>query len=154
MTITVGTRFVIAERIVRRDHLHGAWWPHTTDLLRELDPMLKRALTRVHTVLGLTLSRTDWPTAPLMYQPNPGRLPKISWYGLSEPNMAIMHASGNNRIALLLIPPDTPEDVAVTAMLMTTSPGNCLDTTQTLAKARERAASAYPSLDATDTTAR
>jgi len=135
----VGTRVVLAERLVRRDHLHGAWWPQTTDLQRELTPMLSRVLTRVHSVIGVTLSRVDWPEAPLFFQAKSGRDTKISWYGLGEPNLAVVHASEKTRIVLLLIPPETPEDVALTAMLMSTSPGNCFGTVQALAKARERA---------------
>lgn len=133
------TRLVIAERRARRDHLHGAWWPYSTDIEHELAPMLTRALTRVQAVLGVTLNREEWPGAPLLLQPLPTRSPKISWFGLTEPHLAMLHCSGQNRIALLVLPPDTPEPVAVTAMLMTAAPGNRLTTTETLARARERA---------------
>jgi hypothetical protein len=131
------TRLVIAARLARRDHLHGAWWPYTSDIERELAPMLSLALTRLHAVLGVTLNRDEWPGAPLILKPLPTRSPKISWYGLSQPHLAMLHCGGHNRIALLLLPPDTPEEVAVTAMLMTAAPGNCLTTTETLARARE-----------------
>ena len=132
------TRLVIAERPARRDHLHGAWWPHSTDIEHELAPMLTRALTRVHTVLGVTLNREEWPGAPLLLQPLPTRSPKVSWFGLTEPHLAMLHCGGQNRIALLVLPPDTLEEVAVTAMLMTATPGNRLTTTETLARAREQ----------------
>jgi hypothetical protein len=36
-----------------------------------------------------------------------------------------------------VLQPDTPEDVALTAMLMAAAPGNCLSTTETLDGARE-----------------
>ena len=133
------TRLVIAERPARRDHLHGAWWPYSTDIEAELAPMLTRALTRVHNVLGVTLNRDEWPGAPLLLQPLPIRSPKISWFGLAEPHLAMLHCGLQNRIALLVLPPDTPEEVAVTAMLMTATPGNRLTTTETLAMAREQA---------------
>jgi hypothetical protein len=131
------TRLVIAERLARRDHLHGAWWPHTTDIEAELGPMLSRALPRLHAVLGVTLNRDEWPGAPLLLQPLPTRNPKISWYGLTEPHLAVLHCSGHNRIALLVLPPETAEEIAVTAMLMTAAPGNWLTTTETLVKAGE-----------------
>lgn len=139
------TRLVIAERRARRDHLHGAWWPYSTDIEHELAPMLTRALIRVQAVLGVTLNRDEWPGAPLLLQPLPTRSPKISWFGLTEPHLAMLHCGGQNRIALLVLPPDTPEAVAVIAMLMTTAPGNRLTTTETLARARERgAAQSHP----------
>jgi Family of unknown function (DUF5994) len=132
------TRLVIAERPARRDHLHGAWWPHSTDIEHELAPMLTRALTRVHAVLGVTLNREEWPGAPLLLQPLPTRSPKISWFGLTEPHLAVLHCGGQNRIALLVLPPDTLDEVAVTAMLMAAAPGNRLTTNETLASAREQ----------------
>lgn len=132
------TRLVIAERPVRRDHLHGAWWPHSTDIEHELAPMLTRALTRVHAVLGVTLNREEWPGAPLLLQPLPTRSPKISWFGLTEPHLAMLHCGGQNRIALLVLPPETIEEVAVTAMLLAAAPGNRLTTSETLARAREQ----------------
>lgn len=131
------TRLVIAERLARRDHLHGAWWPHTTDIERELAPMLSRAITRLHTVLGVRLNRDEWPGAPLIFQPLLTRSPKISWYGLAEPHLAMLHCGGHNLIALLVVPPDAPEAIALAAMLMAVTPGNQLTATETLARARE-----------------
>jgi hypothetical protein len=137
MTVRHDTRLVIAERPARRNHLHGAWWPYTTDIERELAPMLSLAVTRVGAVLGLALNRDEWPGAPLVPQPPANSRTKISWYGLTEPHLATLHCGGHNRIALLVLPPDAPEQVALTAMLMASAPGNCLTTTETLARARE-----------------
>jgi hypothetical protein len=130
-------RLVITERPVRRDHLHGAWWPYTTDIERELAPMLSLASTRLRAVLGVALNRDEWPGAPLTRQPLTTNRTKISWYGLPEPHLAVLHCGGHTRIALLVLPPDTPEAVALTAMLMAAAPGNCLTTTETLTSARE-----------------
>ncbi|HZC73006.1 MAG TPA: DUF5994 family protein [Jatrophihabitans sp.] len=131
------TRLVIAERPARRDHLHGAWWPYTTDIERELTPMLKLALTRLRAVIGVALNRDEWPGAPLVLHPLATSSPNISWYGLTESHLAVLHCGGHNRIALLVLPPDTPEEVALTAMLMAAAPGNCLTTTETLTRAGE-----------------
>ena len=139
MTVRRDTRLVIAERPARRDQLHGAWWPHTTDIEQELGPMLSRALLRLHVVLGVTLNRDEWPGAPLLVQPLATRNPRISWYGLNQPHLAVLHCGGHNRIALLVLPPDTAEEVAVTAMLMAAAPGNSLTTVETLALARDQA---------------
>lgn len=137
MTARCDTRLVIAERPARRDHLHGAWWPYTTDIERELAPMLRLAVTRLSAVLGVALNRDEWPGAPLHLQPLATSSPKISWYGLTEPHLAMLHCGGHNRIALLVLPPDTREQVALAAMLMASTPGNCLTTTETLTRARQ-----------------
>ena len=136
MTVRHDTRLVITERLARRDHLHGAWWPHTTDIERELAPMLALAITRLRAVLGVALNRDEWPGAPLVVQPLATSKPKVSWYGPTEPHLAVLHCGGNTRVALLVLPPDTPEPVALTAMFMASAPGNCLTTTETLVKAR------------------
>ena len=131
-------RLVVAERIVRRDCLHGTWWPRTTDIQAELALLLAHPRTRTHQVFRVSLNRDDWPGAPMIVQSTQTRSPKISWYAQHEPHLAQLHIRGPARIALLLLPPDTPEDVALTVMLMTTTSGNCLGTTQTLARAYGR----------------
>lgn len=136
MTVRDEARLVLAGRHARRDHLHGAWWPRSTDIEDELAPMLVDALATLHAVLGVTLNRDEWPGAPLIFQPLATRSPKISWYGLTEPHLALLHCGRLNRIAVLVVPPDTPEDAALTAMLMAAAPGNSLTTTETLARAR------------------
>lgn len=138
MTVRDETRLVIAGRHARRDHLHGAWWPHSTDIEDELAPMLVHALATLHAVLGVTLNRDEWPGAPLIFQPLATRSPKISWYGLTEPHLALLHCGGLDRVSVLVVPPDTPEDAALTAMLMAAAPGNTLTTTETLARAHDR----------------
>lgn len=137
-------RLVIAERPARRDHLHGAWWPYSTDIERELAPMLEIAITKLQAVLGVALNRDEWPGAPMVFQPLATSRPTISWYGPNEPHLAVLHCGRQGRIALLVLPPDTAEGVALTAMFMASAPGNCLSTTDTLVKAA-RSLSTSPS---------
>lgn len=144
VTMRHDARLVITDRPVRRDHLHGAWWPHTTDIEQELAPMLTLAAIRLRAVLGVALNRDEWPGAPLVLHPPALSRTKISWYGLAEPHLAVLHCGGHNRIALLVLPPDTPEQVALTAMLMAATPGNCLTTAETLTSAREHVRAARP----------
>jgi hypothetical protein len=132
-------RIVIAQRPTLRDHLHGAWWPYTTDIEHELAPMLAAVASRFRAVAGVMLNRDEWPTAALNWLPvRAGRL-KISWYGLPESHLVVLYCSEQRRIALLLLPPDTPEEIAVTATLMASAPGNGLTTNETLTIARAQA---------------
>jgi hypothetical protein len=132
-------RVVIAHRPTLRDHLHGAWWPYTTDIEHELAPMLAAVSSRFRAVVGVMLNRDEWPTAALDWLPaRAGRL-KISWYGLPESHLVVLHCSERRRIALLLLPPDTPEEIAVKATLMASAAGNGLTTNETLTIARAQA---------------
>ena len=132
-------RLVIAQHPTRRDHLHGAWWPHSSDISHELAPMLALAGTRFGAILGVMLNRDEWPSTEA-----PGHLArsgktKISWYGLTEAHQAVLLCDRSRRLALLVLPPDTPERIAVTATLMACTPGNALTTDDTLTRASTRA---------------
>jgi len=133
-------RLVIAHRPTRRDHLHGAWWPYSTDIGRELAPVLLTVAERFRVVLGVMLNRDEWPGAPLDGQSAAAGRIKISWYGLSESHLMVLRCGDARRIALLVLPPETPEPIALSATLMASAPGNALTTNETLARARAQAA--------------
>jgi len=133
------SRLVITNRPTHRDHLHGAWWPRTTDVDRELPLMLATAVARFGVVLGVMLNRDEWPGATLAGQAARWSKVKVSWYGLPEAHLVVLHCSGARRIALLLLSPDLPERIAVTATLMASTPGNALSTEEVLATAHDRA---------------
>jgi hypothetical protein len=130
-------RLVIAEHPARRDHLHGSWWPRTTEIAAELAPMLLLAGTRFRSVFGVVLNRDEWADPAGSWQPFGASRAKVSWYGLQESNLAILHCGDQRRISLLVLPPDTPEEVALAATFMTCTPGNSLTTSETLVRARE-----------------
>jgi hypothetical protein len=98
--------------------------------------MLTAAATRFRAVLGVMLNRDEWPGMVPVDLPARAGKAKISWYGLPEPHPVVLRCSEHRRIALPLVPPDTPEVIAVTATLMASAPGNTLTAYQTLTKAR------------------
>lgn len=132
-------RLVITERPTRRDHLHGAWWPYSSDIEQELTPLLTAVALRFRAVHGVVLNRDEWPGAQLSRHPVTAGKAKISWYGLHEPHLVVLHCSEQRRLALLVLPPNTPEEIALTATLMAAAPGNGLTTSETMAKARAQA---------------
>jgi len=98
--------------------------------------MLAAVARRFRTVLGVMLNRDEWPRVPPVALPARAGKVKISWYGLPESDLVVLHCSEHRRIALLVLPPDTPEPIAVRAMLMASASGNVLTANQTLARAR------------------
>lgn len=132
-------RLVISRRPTRRDHLHGAWWPRSNDVDRELGPMLALVALRFGTVFGVTLNREEWPDAAVAGPSARVGKTKLSWYGLVESHQVVLFCEQSRRIALLVLPPDTPEPVALTATLMASAPGNALSTDETLTRARAQA---------------
>ena len=117
------TRLVIAEHLNRRDSLCGAWWPRTRRAADELPVMLRAAQQRFRSILGVTLSLQEWPGTDIGAQ-YCGSRTKLNWYGLPSRDLAVLHVDGLRRINLLVVPPDTDESIALTAMLMASAPGN------------------------------
>jgi hypothetical protein len=129
-------RLVIARRPSRRDHLHGAWWPHSSDIGLELAPMIALVGARFGPVLGVMLNDDEWPEpSPASRHARSGKT-KISWYGLKGSHEVVLLCDRSRRLALLVLPPDTPEPVALTASLMACAPGNALSANETLTRAR------------------
>ena len=139
MIVVREPRLVIAQRPTRRDHLHGAWWPYSTDIEREIIPLLTAVGARFRAVWGVMLNRDEWPTMTPAVQPARAGKIRISWYGLPESHLVVLQCSEHRRIALLLLPPETPEQIALTAILMASAPGNELTADETLVKARAQA---------------
>jgi len=66
------------------------------------------------------------------------------WYGVTEPHQMVLLCDRSRRLALLVLPPDTPGPVALTATLMARAPGNALSTDETLNRAHAEAPSMPP----------
>ena len=129
-------RLVVAQRPTRRDHLHGAWWPRSSDIDAELAPMLALVTLRFGAVHGVTLNRDEWPGVAVTGQHTRIGKTKISWYGLTEAHQGVLFCGEGRRLVLLVLPPDTPERIALTATLMACTPGNALSTEEALTRAR------------------
>ncbi|GAB2458799.1 hypothetical protein GCM10027265_04960 [Jatrophihabitans fulvus] len=108
--------------------------------------MLVTAAPSVPAVIGVSLNRSEWPGAPLMFRAFATHSPTLSWYGLPEPHLAVLQCTGRRRLVLLLVPPDTSRRAATAAMAMASTPGNALSAHQTLEFALLRAA-AVPGTD-------
>ncbi|MDT4894156.1 MAG: hypothetical protein QOE97_3191 [Pseudonocardiales bacterium] len=128
----------MAPRSSHGDRLHGAWWPYTLDLDKELQPVLLVIGERYGSIRGIMLNRAEWVETPLNWTPQGGHRTKVSWYGVQDPATAVVLGAGK-RLVLLVIPPDVDEKVATRAMGMATTPGNRLSAAETLAAAVESA---------------
>ena len=127
-------RLVIAEHLNRRDNLCGAWWPRSRRVAEELPAMLEAAQHRFRSILGVSLTLQEWPGADIAVQ-YCGLRTKLNWYGLPSRELAVLHVEGARRINLLVVPPETSESIAITAMLMASTPGNTRTPEEMLADA-------------------
>ena len=106
--------------------------------------MLGLVRARFGAVFGVLLNRDEWPDADVASQQSRNGRTKISWYGALERHQMVLLCDRSRRLALLVLPPDTPEPVALTATLMACAPGNVLSTDETLTRARAGAPSMPP----------
>lgn len=103
--------------------------------------MLALVGARFGPVHGVMLNRHEWPDAAVAgHQTRIGKT-KVSWYGLAEAHQMVLLCGQSRRLTLLVLPPDTPEPIALSATLMSCAPGNALTTEETLTRARAEAAS-------------
>lgn len=98
--------------------------------------MLAMVGSRFGAIFGVMLNRDEWSDAAVAGQQTRIGKTKISWYGLAESHQVVLHCDQSRRLALLILPPDTPERIALTATLMACAPGNVLTTDETLIRAR------------------
>jgi len=106
----------------RRALLDGAWWPRSTDPVAEL-PGLVLAIDKLRgPVTRLVLSVAGW-------EPNPrrlgvaGRVLRLGYFA-SQPVSLLTAICGNDRVDLLVVPPDTADDTADAAMILAATATN------------------------------
>jgi hypothetical protein len=86
--------------------------------------MLALVGARFGAIFGVMLNRAEWPGAAVDSSQTRIGKTKISWYAPAERHEAVLLCEQSRRLTLLVLPPDTPEQIALTAALMACAPGN------------------------------
>ncbi|WP_061290985.1 DUF5994 family protein [Herbidospora cretacea] len=109
-------RISLNPRLDRRGTVDGAWWPGTRDAAAELPALVSAVDQRIgRPVLRVGLYREAWDDIPHRF-PAPGRQVKVGWFLSGDPHLIILSFAGPEPVTLLVIPADTPRDVAVAAL--------------------------------------
>ncbi|HEX5144280.1 MAG TPA: DUF5994 family protein [Mycobacterium sp.] len=103
--------------------LDGGWWPRTTAPATELADLVL-AIDRIgKPITRLVLSASGWADHPRRLSVA-GRVVRLGFF-TSQPDDLLTAFCGNGeRVDLLVVPPDTPADVAGAAMLRAADPSN------------------------------
>ncbi|MDP9117259.1 MAG: DUF5994 family protein [Actinomycetota bacterium] len=125
-------RLSITASLARANKLDGAWWPYSTNVTQELEPLLEALSRRLGRIRGVLLNRSEWEPTPLDWIPCGNRRTKISWYGLQDADTAVVIGDNDKRVALLVIPPSAVVTSAIRAMDMASAARNELTGAQTL----------------------
>jgi hypothetical protein len=106
----------------RRTLLDGAWWPRSTDPVAEL-PGLVLAIDKVRgPVTRLVLATAGWDPHPRRLG-IAGRVLRLGYFN-SQPVSLLTAICGNERIDLLVVPPNTPDGTADAAMILAATATN------------------------------
>jgi Family of unknown function (DUF5994) len=106
----------------RRTLLDGAWWPRTTDPVAEL-PGLVLAIDKLRgPVTRLVLAAAGWDPRPRRLGVD-GRVLRLGYFA-SQPVSLLTAICGNDRIDLLVVPPDTGGGTADAAMILAATTNN------------------------------
>ncbi|MGN9909307.1 DUF5994 family protein [Phytohabitans sp. LJ34] len=106
----------------RRTLLDGAWWPRSTDPVAEL-PGLVLALDKVRgPVNRLVLAAAGWDSHPRRLGVA-GRVLRLGYF-TSQPVSLLTAIGDNDRIDLLVVPPNTADGMADAAMVLAATTTN------------------------------
>lgn len=103
----------------RRGALDGAWWPRSDNAGEELPALV----VEVDRLLGTAVHRVGlhpdtWTHIPRRMVVN-GHTVRVGWFRSIDRQLVSLHtARVQYDLKLLVVPPDTPADVAVTAMAL------------------------------------
>lgn len=124
-------RLRMTPRLIHANRLDGAWWPRSSDLIKELPPLLDAVAKRIGRVRGVLLNQDEWLPTPVDWTPAGNRV-RIGWYGHQEAHMAVLIGDSAKRVDLLVIPSADDPASASAAMTLATTMGNTLTGPETL----------------------
>ncbi|MBF6328459.1 hypothetical protein IU452_07990 [Nocardia transvalensis] len=104
-------------------HIDGAWWPHSDDLAAELPDLLALLRPRLGPIHRITYHLTEWSPVPGRFA-DAGRRVRLDGYRLKPARTLDVLGVSGDRIALLIVPPNTTPDVADATMNATTHSAN------------------------------
>jgi Family of unknown function (DUF5994) len=119
-------RLRMTPRLIHANSLDGAWWPRSSDLIKELPPLLLAVSKRIGRIRGVLLNQVEWLPTPVDWTPPGNHRVRIGWYGHQEAHMAVLIGDSAKRVDLLVIPTGSDARSAFAAMEIATTMGNTL----------------------------
>ena len=97
--------------------LDGAWWPRSRNLAEELPALIVELRERGTRVSRVLYNPATWDSPPARKLATDGRVIRVGWFRSMDPHVLTVTTSGGaDRLDLLIVPPDTPDDAADRAM--------------------------------------
>lgn len=97
------------------EHLDGAWWPRSTDLVAELPDLVASVSERLGQVVMVGYRRNGWEETPPLAQIGDHTI-ELLGFNSDEPTSVILIGEGGQHITLHVIRPDSDEGAARRAL--------------------------------------
>ncbi len=97
------------------EHIDGAWWPQSTNLVDELPDLVTSLSERLGNVVMVGYRRNGWHDTPPLAEVA-GHTIELLGFTSDEPASVILIGEDGRHITLNVIRPDTGEDVASQAL--------------------------------------
>jgi hypothetical protein len=97
------------------EHIDGAWWPRTTNLVDELPDLLASVSERLGPVVMVGYRRNGWQEAPALVQIG-GHTVELLAFTSDEPTSVILIGADGHHVTLHVIRPDAGQEVARQAL--------------------------------------
>ncbi|RLK25473.1 hypothetical protein DER29_3480 [Micromonospora sp. M71_S20] len=122
-----------------RTLLDGGWWPRSTDPLAEL-PGLVLAIDLLHgPIVRLVLNADAWDGNPRHLTVD-GRVLRLGHFTSQPATLLTAICRNDDRVDLLVVPPETPAVLAEAAMALAATAGNLVHSPQLLVAAGKTSA--------------
>lgn len=105
------------------EHIDGAWWPRTTNLVGELPELLTSVSERLGPVVLVGYRRNGWDATPTSTELG-GRTIELLGFTSDEPASVILIGADGNHLTLHVIRPDTAEQAARQALEQARTPAD------------------------------
>ena len=104
-------------------YVDGAWWPHSDDLAAELPDLLAVLSVRLGRIDRVLYNLNEWakPSAKLV---TGGRRVRLDGYRRQPLNTLEVLGLNRNKIALLVVPPNTDPNEAHATLMAAAAPSN------------------------------
>ena len=129
-----GLRLQLDPTMAGTGAVDGGWWPRSRDPDAELPDLIAGLESSLGPVTRVALNLDAWDTAPRRVAVD-GRRVRVGWFRQMDPDMIGVTRAGQDRVALLVVPPQATTGAAEIAMAMAADPTNNVRPTDILAAA-------------------
>lgn len=136
-------RLRLEATLSHRGLLDGGWWPRTRDPVTELPGLITGLQARIGPVRRISLNKTAWDSTPHRLMVG-GRSVRLGWFRTLDAHTVCVTSTEQDRLDLLVIPPESSAAAAALAMTMATAEGNTTRPAAILTTSRTLAASSIP----------